>query len=87
MFILLGLYVDNIVYISIDDALRTKFEGYLKKMYKLKSTDQVTRFLGLDIEQSNNGDIQANQKSYIQKILKLFEMDNVKKMNVPICGM
>ena len=84
-FILLGLYVDGNMYISNDDALRMKFEGSLKKMYKLKSTDQVTHFLGLDIEQSNNGDIQVNQKTFIQKILKLFEMDNAKTMNVPIC--
>ena len=60
------------------------YEDGLKITSWKKATENVKHFLGFDINQDENGNIFVNQESFIQNILKLFEMDKSKTITTPI---
>ena len=55
----------------------------MRNKFKLKATDEVTHFLGLDIHKKSTGEILVTQTQFIEKILNLFEMMYSKEMDVP----
>ncbi|CAI7751522.1 unnamed protein product, partial [Closterium sp. NIES-54] len=72
-YILLIVYVDDLLYIgSIDDVI-TWFEGELQKDLTLTVSSTVTQYLGLNIREEENA-IYLNAKKYADNITKRFSL-------------
>jgi hypothetical protein len=75
--IILGLYVDDIIMIGTDSAIRETMAA-LKVQFKIKDLGQLKYCLGLSVVHTPNGII-LHQAGYIKKLLTKFGMDDVSK--------
>ena len=58
----------------------------LTKNFNMKYLGQTTYCLGLQIHYASNGGILLHQQAYVQKILKLFQMDWANPLAAPMIG-
>ncbi|CAI7889292.1 unnamed protein product [Closterium sp. NIES-54] len=72
-YILLIVYVDDLLYIGSTDNVTTWFEGELLKDLTLTVSSTVTRYLGLNI-QEEEGTIYLNAAKYADTIAKRFAL-------------
>mgnify|MGYP003481444930 FL=1 len=79
---MLVLYVDDGLIASTNREDAEQFLKELKETFQI-SCSEAKFFLGLEIEQENDG-IKLTQKCYIKKILKRFGMENANPMGTPI---
>ncbi|CAI7775004.1 unnamed protein product, partial [Closterium sp. NIES-53] len=68
-YILLIVYVDDLLYIGSTDNVTTWFEGELQKDLTLTVSSTVTQYLGLNI-QEDEGTIHLNAGKYADTIAK-----------------
>lgn len=52
--------------------------------FEIENLGFPTRFLGIDVTINSNMNISLNQSSYIKKILKKFQMDELNEISTPI---
>lgn len=80
----LALYVDDglIVVGAKDQKVFDEFLRELKKSFEVKIGD-VKCYLGLEIDQFQDGSIFINQKAYCEKVLKRFKMDEANPVATP----
>ena len=71
--IYLGLYVDN-SFITVLDSPVEEIIKQISKRFKTTNKGLMKKFLGINVDQSNKGVIQINQKDYILKILEKCKM-------------
>ncbi|CAI7734873.1 unnamed protein product [Closterium sp. NIES-53] len=72
-YILLIVYVDDLLYIGSTDTIATWFEGELEKDLSLTVSSTVTQYLGLNIEEGENA-IYLNAAKYADTIAKRFAL-------------
>ncbi|CAI7779715.1 unnamed protein product, partial [Closterium sp. NIES-53] len=72
-YILLIVYVDDLLYIGSTDTIATWFEGELEKDLSLTVLSTVTQYLGLNIEEGENA-IYLNAAKYADTIAKRFAL-------------
>ncbi|CAI7788722.1 unnamed protein product, partial [Closterium sp. NIES-54] len=72
-YILLIVYVDDLLYIGSTDTVTTWFEGELEKDLSLTVSSTVTQYLGLNIEEGENA-IYLNAAKYADTIAKRFAL-------------
>ncbi|CAI7753752.1 unnamed protein product [Closterium sp. NIES-54] len=72
-YILLIVYVDDLLYIGSTDTVATWFEGELEKDLSLTVSSTVTQYLGLNIEEGDNA-IYLNAAKYADTIAKRFAL-------------
>ncbi|CAI7765423.1 unnamed protein product [Closterium sp. NIES-54] len=72
-YILLIVYVDDLLYIGSTDTVATWFEGELEKDLSLMVSSTVTQYLGLNIEEGENA-IYLNAAKYADTIAKRFAL-------------
>ncbi|CAI7861023.1 unnamed protein product [Closterium sp. NIES-53] len=72
-YILLIVYVDDLLYIGSTDTVATWFEGELEKDLSLTVSSTVTQYLGLNIEEGENA-IYLNAAKYADTIAKRFAL-------------
>jgi hypothetical protein len=53
IFLLIELYIDDIIFGSIDDRLRHKFSKDMKNEFEMSLLGELSFFLGLQIRQTN----------------------------------
>ncbi|CAI7797566.1 unnamed protein product [Closterium sp. NIES-54] len=70
-YILLIIYVDDLLYIGSTDDIMTWFEGELQRDLTLTVATIVTQYLGLNIQDSDNA-IYLNAEKYTDTIAKRF---------------
>ncbi|CAI7875626.1 unnamed protein product [Closterium sp. NIES-53] len=70
-YILLIVYIDNLLYIGSTGALTTWFEGELQKDLTLTVATTVTQYLGLNIQDGDNA-IYLSAEKYTDTIAKRF---------------
>nr|GEX13214.1 hypothetical protein [Tanacetum cinerariifolium] len=75
--LLVQVYVDDIIFGSTKKELCTTFENLMHEKFQMSSIGELTFFLGLQVNQDNDG-IFISQDKYVAKILKKFEFINVK---------
>nr|GEW14100.1 hypothetical protein [Tanacetum cinerariifolium] len=75
--LLVQVYVDDIIFGSTKKELCTTFENLMHKKFQMSSMGELTFFLGLQVNQNNDG-IFISQDKYVAEILKKFEFTNVK---------
>jgi hypothetical protein len=74
-FIFLVLYVDDILLASIDVYLLLETKGFLSSHFDMKDLGEASYALGIEIHRyRRKGVLELSQRSYIEKVLKKFNM-------------
>jgi hypothetical protein len=81
--LLIEVYVDDIIFGSIDDRLSQKFAKDMQNEFEMSLLGELSFFLGLQICQRNQG-IFISQTKYIREILKRFRMEDCKLVTTPM---
>jgi hypothetical protein len=64
------LYVDDLLIISEDDDHLAEVKRRLTERFEMKDLGVARKFLGMEIEYSDNGCIKIHQEQYIRSLLK-----------------
>ncbi|GJT42761.1 putative ribonuclease H-like domain-containing protein [Tanacetum coccineum] len=81
--LLVQVYVDDIIFGSTKKSLCTEFEKMMHKKFQMSSMGELTFFLGLQVNQKEDG-IFISQDKYVIEILKKFSFTDVKTANTPM---
>ncbi|GJS62461.1 putative ribonuclease H-like domain-containing protein [Tanacetum coccineum] len=81
--LLVKVYVDDIIFGSTKKSLCDEFEGLIHKRFQMSSMRELTFFLGLHVQQKEDG-IFISQDKYVAKILKKFDFATMKTASTPI---
>ncbi|GJX36534.1 putative ribonuclease H-like domain-containing protein [Tanacetum coccineum] len=81
--LLVQVYVDDIIFGSTKKSLYDEFEGLMHKRFQMSSMGELTFFLGLQVQQKEDG-IFISQDKYVAEILKKFDFATVKTSSTPI---
>ena len=81
-FAIIAVYVDDINLIGNPEGL-AKTAKYLKKEFEVKDLGKTKLCLGLQLEHKTNGII-VHQSSYIERLLKRFNMDKAHPFSTPM---
>ncbi|GKB18716.1 putative ribonuclease H-like domain-containing protein [Tanacetum coccineum] len=77
------VYVDDIIFGSTNKELCTEFEKLMKDKFQMSSMGELTFFLGLQVQQKEDG-IFISQDKYVAEILKKFNYTDVKSASTPV---
>ncbi|GJS68040.1 putative ribonuclease H-like domain-containing protein, partial [Tanacetum coccineum] len=77
------VYVDDIIFGSTKKSLCDEFKGLMHKRFQMSSIGELTFFLGLQAEQTENR-IFISQDKYVAEILKKFDFAIVKTASTSI---
>ncbi|GKB13093.1 putative ribonuclease H-like domain-containing protein [Tanacetum coccineum] len=75
--LLVQVYVDDVIFGSTNKDLCTGFEKLMKDKFHMRFMGELTFFLGLQVQQKEDG-IFISQDKYVAKILKKFNYTDVK---------
>ncbi|GJR91056.1 putative ribonuclease H-like domain-containing protein [Tanacetum coccineum] len=81
--LLVQVYVDDIIFGSTKKSLCDEFEGLMHKRFQMSSIGELTFFLGLQVQQKEDG-IFISQDKYVAEILKKFDFATVKTTSTPM---
>ncbi|GKC00393.1 putative ribonuclease H-like domain-containing protein, partial [Tanacetum coccineum] len=81
--LLVQVYVDDIIFRSTKKSLYVEFEQMMHKRFQMSSMRELTFFLGLQVQQNEDG-IFISQDKYVADILKKFDFTTVKAASTPI---
>ncbi|GJT75346.1 putative ribonuclease H-like domain-containing protein [Tanacetum coccineum] len=81
--LLVHVYVDDIIFGSTKKSLCDEFEGLMYKRFQMTSMEELTFFLGLQVQQKEDG-IFISQDKYVAEILKKFDFTTVKTTSTPM---
>ncbi|GJS17011.1 putative ribonuclease H-like domain-containing protein [Tanacetum coccineum] len=81
--LLVQVYADDIIFGSTNKELCTGFEKLMKDKFQMSSMGELTFFLGLQVQQKEDG-IFISQDKYVAKILKKFNYTDVKSASTPV---
>ena len=74
------LYVDDILLIGNDTEFLNSIKGYLNKNFSMKDLGEAAYILGIKIYRNRSRRlIGLSQSTYLDKFLKEFKMDQLKK--------
>nr|GFC44363.1 putative ribonuclease H-like domain-containing protein [Tanacetum cinerariifolium] len=82
-FILVQVYVDDIIFGSSNPQLCREFEALMHEKFQMSVMGELNFFLGLQVLQKEDG-IFLSQDKYIGDILKKFEFSDVRSSNTKI---
>ncbi|GKA85886.1 putative ribonuclease H-like domain-containing protein [Tanacetum coccineum] len=82
-FLLVQVYVDDIIFGSTKKLLCTEFEKMMHKKFQMSSMGELTFFLGIQVKQKEDG-IFISQDKYVTEILKKFGFTDVKTVSTPM---
>ena len=83
MHLLVLLYVDDMIITGDNEAEISKLKSELSLRFEIKSLGQVGCFLGLEVENSDQGYF-ISQKGYAKKLLQRFGMGESKEKTTPM---
>ncbi|GJS29536.1 putative ribonuclease H-like domain-containing protein [Tanacetum coccineum] len=81
--LLVQVYVDDIIFGSTNKELCTGFEKLMKDKFQMSSMGELTFFLGLQVQQKEDG-IFISQDKYVAEILKKFNYYDLKFASTPV---
>ncbi|CAH9132625.1 unnamed protein product [Cuscuta epithymum] len=82
-FIIVCLYVDDIIYFSSSQAMLDGFKSAMTKEFEMTDLGKLQYFLGLEIRQNSKG-IFLCQKKYAMDLLKRFHMEKCEVAKTPM---
>ena len=84
-YIFLVLYVDDILLASSDVSLLLETKKFLSSKFDMKDLGEASFILGIEIHRDReNGVLGLSQKTYLEKVLKKYSMQNCKSSPAPI---
>ena len=84
-FILLVLYVNDILLLSSDICLLHETKRFLSNNFEMKDLGNASFMLGIQIYQNRfHGILSLSQKAYIYKVLSRFDMKDCAPRDMPI---
>ena len=83
-FLLVQVYVDDIIFGSSDVNMCKEFELVMKSKFEMSAMGELSFFLGLQVEQKKEG-MFIHQTKYVHDILSRFKMEDCSSFNTPIC--
>ncbi|KAJ0560212.1 putative RNA-directed DNA polymerase [Helianthus annuus] len=83
-FLLVQVYVDDIIFGSSDESMCKEFEQVMKSKFEMSAMGELSYFLGLQVEQKADG-LFIHQTKYVYDILSRFKMNDCTTANTPIC--
>jgi hypothetical protein len=84
MFIILVLYVDDILLASSDKNLLHETKGFLSSNFDMKDLGDASYVLGIEIHRDRTkGVLDLSQKVYIEKVIKRYNMHECSTTPVP----
>ncbi|GKC06733.1 putative ribonuclease H-like domain-containing protein [Tanacetum coccineum] len=81
--LLVQVYVDDIIFSLTNKKLCIGFEKLMKDKFQMSSMGELTFFLGLQVQQKEDG-IFISQDKYVAEILKKFNYSDVKSASTPV---
>jgi hypothetical protein len=84
-FVILAVYVDDLNILGTPELCQYA-QNLLTNNFDMKYLGQTSYCLGLQINYIPNGGILLHQQAYVQKILKLFQMDQANPLAAPMIG-
>nr|GEX50367.1 putative ribonuclease H-like domain-containing protein [Tanacetum cinerariifolium] len=81
--LLVQVYVDDIIFGSINKDLSKDFEKLMKDKFQMSPIGELTSFLGLQVKQKPDG-IFISQDKYVAEILRKFGLTDGKSAITPI---
>nr|GEZ90251.1 putative ribonuclease H-like domain-containing protein [Tanacetum cinerariifolium] len=82
-FILVQVYVDDIIFGSSNPQLCKEFESLMHEKFQMSAMGELNFFLGLQVLQKEDG-IFLSQDKYVGDILKKFRYSDVRSLNTPM---
>eukprot|EP00253_Pinus_taeda_P026342 PITA_26342 len=82
-FLILVVYVDDIIFGSNEEAMSQNFALVMQKEFEMSLLGELTYFLGLRIQQNKDG-IFLSQTKYLKQILKKYGMEDSKPVSTPM---
>nr|GEU67588.1 putative ribonuclease H-like domain-containing protein [Tanacetum cinerariifolium] len=82
-FILVQVYVDDIIFGSSNPQLCREFEALMHEKFQMSAMGELNFFIGLQVIQKKDG-IFLSQDKYVGDILKKFRYSDVKSANTPM---
>ena len=84
-FIILLLYVDDMLIVGQDVDMIEKLKRELSKMFDMKDLSSAKRILGMEILQDKKASkMWLSQERYIERMLERFNMKNSKPISTPL---
>ena len=83
MFLLMCLYVDDLIFTGNDETLFSSFKNSMMKEFEMTDLGRMRYFLGLEVLQRSDG-IFVCQKKYAQEVLERFNMAGCNVVFNPI---
>lgn len=80
--IILAIHVDDELVIADSEDIIQMVMEHLGKQFEIKEMN-VDCFLGLQIEQGSDGSIFVHQKTYTQRVLSKFQMNDCNSVSIP----
>src|SRR5438046_3854045 len=78
------LYVDDLLIISENDDELAEVKRRLTEKFEMKDLGVARKFLGMEIEYSDDGSIKLHQDQYIQSLLEHHGMENCNPVSTPL---
>ena len=86
-FIILLLYVDDMLIVGKDKGLIAKLKGDLSKSFDMKDLGPAQQILGMKIvRERTSRKLWLSQEKYIERVLERFNMKNAKPVSTPLAG-
>ncbi|KAJ9556368.1 LOW QUALITY PROTEIN: hypothetical protein OSB04_010982 [Centaurea solstitialis] len=82
-FLLVQIYVDDIIFSSTNPELCTKFSKIMETEFEMSMMGELSFFLGIQVKQNPDG-IFINQSRYIKDKLKKFKMTDCSPIKTPM---
>jgi hypothetical protein len=80
----IALYVDDLLIAGENDNDIAKIKKALSEQFEMKDLGIARKFLGMEIEYSDDGSIKIYQSEYIQRLLKRHRMLNCNSVTTPL---
>ncbi|XP_070682896.1 uncharacterized mitochondrial protein AtMg00810-like [Malus domestica] len=81
-FMVVSLYVDDLIFTGNDLELLNGFKLFMMKEFEMTNLGKLHHFLGIEVSQSKKG-IFISQESYAKEVLKKFRMENANPVVTP----
>jgi hypothetical protein len=82
---IIALFVDDILITGLDETEIERAKDHFKAEYKMKDMGNISKYLGLDVTQSQNKTrIQVSQATYILEILDAYGFKDCKPVGTPM---
>ncbi|GJV79035.1 putative ribonuclease H-like domain-containing protein [Tanacetum coccineum] len=81
--LLVQVYIDDYIFGSTNKELCIGFEKLMKDKFQMSSMGELNFFLGLQVQQKEDG-IFNSQDKYVAEILKKFNYSDVKSASTPV---